>query len=358
MIKARVAAAEKVSRWFIPVRRSITPRIVLGICILVSSSCSFKYCANVLDSEARYKIEVLREIFCPFTMVRTRRRYIFTQTREYTPGGTLQLGQVIAHPFEPGHSLLPRGPIPIPSSLIQEETSQESVTATYSHDPVVMFSLWARFTSLPLNSSTGAIFKSSNELSWNFERLSSKVFAPSLDYVTSAMHHGDVLNYIKGKLFKSRVYMITGVRIAHGAKMVKRKSHSIHTHVGGSVDSDAMTAPASAGWKAGLTPSSSSGESFEKASDFVYAYKLNEINYRGRLSHKPFKKGETSGLGSPVYEENGSEIPEWMVEDFDVEGLDDEDFDGGEFEFDTQELPKAEHHEYEYECILPSGIIS
>jgi hypothetical protein len=70
----------------------------------------------------------------------------------------------------------------------------------------------------------------------------------------------------------------------------------------------------------------------------------------------PFKKGETSVLRSHGCEdEDSGSISYLNVEDFDVEGLEEDDSDGGEYEIQTKLLPSLDGQAFDYECILPSS---
>ncbi|TFA99546.1 hypothetical protein CCMA1212_008554 [Trichoderma ghanense] len=70
-------------------------------------------------------------------------------------------------------------------------------------------------------------------------------------------------------------------------------------------------------------------ERFSKASDFVFAYRLNEVSYRGILSQRPYRVGEVASADAPYarYE------PTVVVDDFEVLGLVDTPFGG-----DTEDL--------------------
>lgn len=55
-------------------------------------------------------------------------------------------------------------------------------------------------------------------------------------------------------------------------------------------------------------------EDFDKSSDFVCAYRLNEIRYRGTVKHNTYDGGETSSADGPP----GQTAREIELDDFEV----------------------------------------
>lgn len=285
-------------------------------------------------------------------MPRTYSTWVFTKAREYSPTGTLQLGQILAEPFNPGFSLMPGGPLPVPPTILQEESRQESVAMNSADDLTATFGVWARVAGLPAGGEAGTTLESSNELSWHFDQLSSRIMSPSLEYIRAAMRHGDVPEHIKGKLFNHRLYMITGTRTAHGARMEKEASRSFGVTGAGQVEGQSIGAPIDVGVKTAFKSSSSNKERFQNASDFVYAYRLNEINYRWKISQRPFERGETESVDGG---RNYTNIGIAEIEDFEVDGIDEDDFDGDdgtECVVTTHKMASPRDSELEYEFLI------
>src|SRR5580698_3357773 len=108
-------------------------------------------------------------------MPRTYSRWIFTKAREYTPGGTLRLGQILAKPFDPAYSLMPSGPLPIPADILQEDSSQEQVTMHSLDELAAAFGVWTKVAgAVPVEVEASGKMESSNEIEWTFERLEGK----------------------------------------------------------------------------------------------------------------------------------------------------------------------------------------
>jgi hypothetical protein len=256
-------------------------------------------------------------------MPRTYHPWILTKAKEFSPTGTLQVGQILVEPFNPAYTLMPGGPLPIPADVLQEKSFQTSADLESKEDLNAMFGLWITAAGLPAGGKAGASVNQLDELSWHFEKLSGNIISPSIVYLNAALRHGDVPSYTGRFHVIKRLYMVTGVRIAHGARMVKKSSQSIG--LGGEAKSGA-TGPVDVGAMGRLEKGKEVKENFSNASDFVYAYRLSEVNYWGEPTHKPFVKGEAAGedAGGDSEDEDVELEPHagGLKDDFDGQGLD------------------------------------
>ena len=278
-------------------------------------------------------------------MPRTYNRWILTKSCDFPPNGPLQLGQILAEPFEPGYVLQPAGPLEIPSKLIHDPTFQEGVNIDSTSELAANFGLWARVIGVPAGGGFQVEVDRSTEMAWHFKKLESRTASPSLAYVRAAMKYGDVPETLKTYLFKRRVYMVTGVRAAHGAHMEKRDQDEtlVQARIDGDLSSQEI--PVAAGARAGAAMIDAETHKFDSASDFVFAYRLNEVHYRGKITHKPFKKGEISAAEGP-----DSGRRELSYEDFDVDQLETEDFDGDGYEESFEEHDVPDH--LDLKCLI------
>lgn len=223
-----------------------------------------------------------------------------------------------------------------------ETTSRDNVRLEDKDELSGHFKAWAKLGCLPARFSSSLRASRSDQFTWHFKKLESQVFSPSLDYVGNAMRHGDVQASLKKWLFKRRVYMVTGVRIVSGASM-KRKDQSA---ISASISAEApLDESVSAGAEGGIASSSVDSEEFDKATDFVFAYRLNEVSYRGKVKHKPYTGGETESSGRPQ-EPKPSEIE---IDDFEVLKLSDRPLAGGADDFERTSIPGFDN----VECFVP-----
>ena len=280
-------------------------------------------------------------------MPRVNKPWIFTKAKEFEEGKTLQLGQILADPKNPAHVLMPGGPLPVPKELIQESSFQTSVDIESKDDLVAMFGLWTTVAGQPAGGKAGGSVTRSDEISWHFEKLTGKIVSPSVEYVKSSLLHGDVPSYTSRLHLTKRLWMITGVRVAHGGRMTKKNSRSVGVDAKVHVDAT-TTMPLEAGASAHLEKSKEDKESFKKASDFVYAYRLSEISYWGEPRHEPYVKGEVAG-GTGV---EGSDSEEEVELEPCVGGMK-ADFNGYGFNgVEIFSLPSVRDAEVDYQCLV------
>jgi hypothetical protein len=273
-------------------------------------------------------------------MVTTKKPWIFTQSCNYTPSGKLSLGQILAVPGNPAHMLQPLGPLPLSPSgpepkyqaIEPEVTKSTNVSVSSSDELTAHFKAWAKLGVIPAQLSAAMSAEHLRKREWHFDVLESSIIAPTLEYVKLAMRHGDVPESLSGWKFKHRVYMVTGVRIASGARMVRSgtSSKGVHAAAEGALPDQS----ASGGASAEVTQKSSDSEEFENATDFVFAYRLNEIRYRGKVTHKPYMGGETASA-----DKKGQQgMDEIVIEDFEVLKVVGEPFAGDAKHFDVAEI--------------------
>lgn len=290
-------------------------------------------------------------------MPRTYERWIFTKAREYSPDGTLQVGQILVDPFDPSYSLMPGGPLPVPEGIKKEHSYQTNVAVDSKEDLAVIFGLWVSVAGLPVGVNVGANASRSEELSWHFDKLTGLIISPSLQYVKDSLNHGDVPSYTKRWRFSHRLYIITGVRTVHGARLKRKAAQSMGVNQSAEADLSETGAPVSLGEKAEFKKGSEISESFEVASDFVYAYRLSEVNYWGEVSHRPYTKGQLQGEEEEEYDSEDEEDGDNDKEDAEhvelhTNGLG-EEFDGeGRQDVKKFKLESVEDEEVGYEFLM------
>jgi len=235
---------------------------------------------------------------------------------EFKPGGSISLGQILVKPFEPSTPLLLPRPLPIAEETI-ERTYQDSVQLAYTTSFNKSFGLWAELALLPVTAEVVPGMHKSKSESWHFDRLETEIMAPRLVDVKTAMGQDEVVRELNRSKFnfKKRLYMVTGVRIARGARLLRRDSTGIGGEIKVGLDLTAFTAaPISAGPKISVSRTKGTGHSFEEASDFVYAYRVCEIHYGKDVYVKPHNRGDLFRII-----EGGSEVDssydEWVKKD-------------------------------------------
>lgn len=227
---------------------------------------------------------------------------------------------------------MPTGPLPVPDNVLQDETEDSNASLSSEHDLKAMFKLWADFNPIPVGADTGIKVEHSNTLSWHFDSLKSTQISPTLDYVQDSMEHGEVPAYLKKFHWDKRVFIVTGVTIAEGARMVKHDLQSDGVYASAKVDLSGAGL-STVGGAVGHESKDSSTEEVGGTSNFVLAYSLNEVFYR-KITHGPFRKGEVQSVqkdGIKESKDDASEIDGVLVDDVDEKPYQggDEDVDEG-----------------------------
>jgi hypothetical protein len=289
-------------------------------------------------------------------MPKQKRTWILVKSSEYRPGGSLSLGQILIKPFQPSLPLIPDG-LHIPETAI-ERSYQESVDIASSTSVAGAFKIWTSVSLLPIQPELGANQSKSKDVSWHFKRLDTEVMVPRLLDIQAALSKDEVVAQINRNKFdfKKRLYMVTGIRIARGAKLSQQTSSTIGGDSKVSVDlTVSYIAPVSVGAAKSWETTKSTGYSFNEATDFIYAYRVCEIHYGKDAFVKPFNKGDTFGVdltdeeGSSGDEDDTAE-PQRIL----VEGIDVSDYTGSGVPHQTFRLPSQDREEWEDEFIIPS----
>jgi len=215
-------------------------------------------------------------------------------------------------PFEPSLPLLPDGPLPVDPKSI-ERTHQTSVEVGSHSSLGISFQLWASIDMLPIQTDLTAEQHTTKSTTWKFDRIDSEIVVPRLQDVQNAVNREEVVAQINRKMFdfRKRIYMITGVRIARGARLSQQTPRTYGIKARVSVDLAVQAAtPITLGPAGHISKTAANSYSFEGSSDFVYAYRVCEIHYGKDVHVRPYNKGETFGVDNA-----GDEIDDVDVDD-------------------------------------------
>jgi hypothetical protein len=263
-------------------------------------------------------------------MPKHKKTWILVKGCEYKPGGCISLGQILTKPFEPSIPLLPDGPITIPEIDI-ERSHQIGVKMGSRTSLGGSFQLWAEADLLPVSGNTGGKVNISQDETWEFERLEGEITVPKLVNVKEAMAKDEIVAQIRRNRFsfRKRLYMVTGVRVARGARLCQNNSKTVGANAKTLVDLTAVSAvPLKVGPEVNVSTEKSHSYSFQGASDFVYAYRVCEVYYGKDVYVKPYNKGETSGVSEGASEESEDDSEEVEEERVLVEKIADSDYAG------------------------------
>ncbi|KAL8880049.1 MAG: hypothetical protein Q9198_002463 [Flavoplaca austrocitrina] len=166
---------------------------------------------------------------------------------------------------------------------------------------------------------------------YQFDRLETQTFWPTEEYVKSSVGSKAVQDFLKSKKFFHNVYMVTSIKIAHGANISRSamRYHGVFAQLG--VDGTPAGIPISAGPQGDLEWGRTKTSSLDRESGFVFAFRLREVRYTTKrgLKQNEFVKGALFGLGESTLDEvragedAGIDLEE--SQEFELMGLADDD---------------------------------
>lgn len=231
----------------------------------------------------------------PYRMGPQKKTWILVRGTEFNPRRSISLGQLLTKPFEPTVPLLPDGPLAIPEASI-ERSNQKGVKSGSRTGLGISFGLWAEADLLPVSGNVGCKREASQEEEWEFDSLDSEIMAPRLSDIRTALGTDEVVAQIRRSRFnyRKRLYMITGVRIARGARLSRKATKTRGGNAKIMVDlATVSVVPVKVGPDINVTRENEESYSFEETSDFVYAYRVCEVHYGKDVYTAAFNKGDT-----------------------------------------------------------------
>ncbi|KAF2107952.1 hypothetical protein BDV96DRAFT_587990 [Lophiotrema nucula] len=267
---------------------------------------------------------------------RREKFYFHAPTTDSPVDGPIFLGAIITHPRNADSPLNSR-PIPIDTNIMDVYTDEiPNYSVTLEKKTTGTLGIFASFLAQILGIGgdvTGERGNTDSE-NWTCESLKTTSFNPTPEYIKSSLESSAVKQFLeedKGWLLSSKVYMITGLKLAYGATgtIEYAKSKGINLHL--SLDATSLGVPVEAGPEFGINRENKLKQEFGKKTPFVLAFRMRKINVTpgGKITNKPVTGGMlgTGSSESDAGEDGEAEQPEYIVD-----GLDEEDADANEFD--------------------------
>ncbi|KAI8628846.1 hypothetical protein F5Y19DRAFT_435068 [Xylariaceae sp. FL1651] len=265
------------------------------------------------------------------------------------PDGPVKLGQLIAHPENPGRPVDPVGPVPFEGFEGMKRYTNSTKFSLQRYDTheseVGLFgrALQAVSFKAGLTLSHAGVSYVLNDI----QQLDVEFIEPTDDYVKASVERPKVQAALKKHYFRRRVYMVTGIKIAYPGAKLNQKEFSETRIIGeGELSGPAGAGNAGAGGNAKFSGSELRALELIPMKPFVYGYRLQECYYTFRTLHnREFVDGALCGVGSEDSETTEDSSVAGIKEEeavIEFNGMDDEDLcdwevedDGGEFEVIT-----------------------
>jgi hypothetical protein len=180
---------------------------------------------------------------------------------------------------------------------------------TFDHTKTYSIGIWAFFLMQILG--VGGDINTQNSRgtteTWNCDTIRTLFFEPTTEYIKKSLETTSVKEYIRDNrnwLYNTKLYMITGIKVAYGAKgtVTYARNKSIHLHLG--VDATPVGAPVQAGPDIGVEKGRSMTQNIGDKEPFVLAFRMQrtKVSAKGEIGHRR-EEGRMPGLDDDEDEE-------------------------------------------------------
>jgi hypothetical protein len=191
------------------------------------------------------------------------------------PEGPIRLGNVIAKPLDPLYTLNKNTPVtPLDSQIYS--TPKNTFKATRGKMRSGEAGVWAQILE-SIDFKIQGKYERSAEDTYIIDTIDTSFFVPSIEYLQKSVAPQGVVNHLKASRWRNPdLFVITGIKVAKGAKIVLGKKKSVGGAASGSFDGKSSGLPFKAGGSA--SAEAVTDESTEFTGDnFVLAYQLRKI---------------------------------------------------------------------------------
>lgn len=211
----------------------------------------------------------------PAAMVKT---YILAPNQTTAPDDLIRLGHILdditdIREFEP---LNPDDIVPI-----DKTRTDTKIGFTSSRQKLISgeFGVFAKILGLIGVGAGAGVYNGKDKHSiLSCKSLETHTFSPNKTYIEKCMKLPDVDNFMQGAKYKAPVYLVTGLKIGRGTSF--QSGSSVSRGVALEVGISVPGAPVEIGPSAGVHLTTAEGESWERSTDFVVAYRVKRIRYR------------------------------------------------------------------------------
>ncbi|OMP83011.1 hypothetical protein BK809_0001203 [Diplodia seriata] len=274
-----------------------------------------------------------------------QKRWILAPTRDLPPSGPIALGAIVTSAKRADQPLHTPSLADLPPSAI---TTHDTYDWTLDHQRTATgrVGLWTSFCQSLGVGDAGISWTHGARERWEVRRMRTRTLAAApAEFVEAAARAEAVRAYVARNRFRRRVYMVTGVKTAAGARgfVEDVRERGVDARVG--VDATPFGVPVAAGPRAEGGRAAETRVGFGGAEEFVFAFCLREVRVKrsGEVRQKGFRDGDFMGVDELRREERS--VEQVGVE---VVGLAERDAGGDDLDSDEVEAVEEENGE---ECV-------
>lgn len=249
----------------------------------------------------------------------SRKTYFRMPDFDHPPNGLVQLGQIITSPRNPYQRLAL--PLPIPNIQTSRKKDYLEVIEKARRGEI---GLWVQFLAsiVGAGGDVDANWAQENSDILEFQELEACFFEPDDDYLQKSVHSSQKIKEHINKTPGKSLYMVTGLKIAHGARSIISNKHAVGLDLKLGVDAGPFTgAPVQGGPTFKIMDARGEMFQFQGSSDFVFAYRLLRIipKPKGVFKVKRHEKGAETLGNEDHYVEDKAHEDEPTFEEMDVD---------------------------------------
>lgn len=279
---------------------------------------------------------------------------------DHPPDG-LKLGQIVTSPTHPWEPPVGSPLDPIDGIKDNKKTDYEEIIAKAQRGQV---GVWAQFVSSMFGGGVAASWATEHGETLEFQQLETIFFEPDDRFLEQSVTSNEKIREYISKNPRKSVYMITGLKIARGAKCGEHAKNGVGLTAKLGVGATAFTGvPMQGGPDFKFQKARHEKYRFEGSEDFIFAYRLKRIivTYKGNIKGKRYEKGaETLASDDRLIREvdlSDDDEPETTAQGADEEGeiasvyLDNGDFGAKNVPFQVDSVDVRDEFDDE-NCLL------
>ena len=218
------------------------------------------------------------------------------------PAGPLCLGSIIRSTSTPQFPLNRANVVPVTNAdppLVETDWKKTASTET-----ALGLGVYAQFLrqvtgGLPFGADLDVEQSTRTTSLFEFDTVTTLIFEPTPQYVEEAVKAPSVEAYLKEPKQRfapvSSLFLVTGIKLVKGASI--RYSTSKNKAVSGNVGIDVALAGVTVGPKGQWTRINDDETEFNRASEFVFAFRLKKLRFGRKLKIEEYNKGAFMAVG-------------------------------------------------------------
>jgi hypothetical protein len=264
-----------------------------------------------------------------------------------SPTGYLALGSLVEDPYTPDCPIASGLPPPLPEYIHVERSTKKNWESVDERRRNGKIGLWVHFVDL-IQGDVSTNWERAEATVYQCETLETNWFRPSPQLIRDRLSNEEVAEFTKqAGSFQRKMFMITAVQIARkpAVKKTKDGAWGVGLNVGADL-APVGAAGLSVGAENAISHSRHSETSASESSDFVYAYRLDQIMYK--RTQLPLSKPHTKGA---TFSDDARTREDEILLELDIENAKLVEVVASEHGYDTI-LAHDDIAEQECECVI------